>query len=58
MVEELQMHNEELHTKLENINTKIKVARNKVIKCVEQNELTLERLDDFDRILNKNSQWC
>ena len=47
MVEEMQMHNEDLFAKMDSINTKIKVTKNKVSKCVERNELTLEKLDDF-----------
>ena len=54
----MQMHNEDLFAKMDQIYTKIKVTKNKVSKCVEQNELTLEKLDDFQRDLNKNSQWC
>jgi hypothetical protein len=55
MVEEMAMHNEDLYSKMNSINTKIKVTKNKVSKCVEQNELTLEKLDDFERVLEKNS---
>jgi hypothetical protein len=49
MVEEMQMHNEDLFAKMDSINTKIKTTKNKVSKCVEQNELTLEKLDDFSK---------
>lgn len=54
----MQMHNEDLFAKMDSIDKKIKIAKNKVSKCVEHNELILEKLDDFQRDVNKNSQWC
>jgi hypothetical protein len=47
MVEEMAMHNEELYGKMNLLKTMIKSASNKVLKCVEINEITSVKIDDF-----------
>jgi hypothetical protein len=55
MVEEMAMHNEDMFGRMDQVKSQVKVVKNKVAKTIEQNELLLERLVDFQKTLGSNS---
>lgn len=47
MVEEVGMVKEDFYTRLDLLNTKIKKTNSTVSKCKEQNDILLDRIDEF-----------
>ena len=47
MVEEMGMTKEDFYTRLDLLNKKIKKTNSTVTKCKEQNDILLDRVDEF-----------